>query len=70
MLILHQPADHIADICATLLYPVTRLSYRALYEMTAAWPQSRRKELFDVALGHRARRDELPRAFRSAPVRV
>lgn len=64
---LHQPADHIADICATLLYPVTQLSYRALYETTAEWPQSKRKELFDVALGPRSRRDELPRAFRSAP---
>jgi thymidylate synthase ThyX len=32
-----------------------------------AWPLKRRKELLDVALGTRARRDELPRAFRSAP---
>ncbi len=64
---LHRPADHVADICATLLFPVTEYSYRALYELTAAWPQSKRKELFDVALGTRARRDELPRAFRSAP---
>lgn len=64
---LHQPADHIADICATLLYPVTKLSYRALYETAAQWPQSKRQELFDVALGTRSRRDELPRAFRSAP---
>jgi thymidylate synthase ThyX len=62
-----QPADHIADICATLLYPVTQLSYRTLYAATSAWPQSKRKELFDVALGKRVRRDELPRAFRSAP---
>jgi len=64
---LHQPADHVADMCATLLYPVTQVSYRALYQATSAWPQSKRKELFDVALGTRARRDELPRAFRSAP---
>jgi thymidylate synthase ThyX len=64
---LHQPADHVADICATLLYPVTQLSYRALYTATREWPHSKRKELFDVALGPRARRDELPRAFRSAP---
>jgi thymidylate synthase ThyX len=64
---LHQPADHIADMCATLLYPVTQLSYRALYQAVEAWPQSKRKELFDVALGTRSRRDELPRAFRSAP---
>jgi thymidylate synthase ThyX len=64
---LHQPTDHVADICATLLYPVTRLSYRALYETTSSWPESKRKELFDVALGPRSHRDELPRGFRSAP---
>ncbi len=64
---LHQPTDHLADICATLLYPVTQLSFRALYETTSSWPDSKRKELLDVALGPRSRRDELPRAFRSAP---
>jgi thymidylate synthase ThyX len=64
---LHQPADHLADICATLLYPVTQYSYRALYQTTQCWSASKRKELLDVALGNRARRDELPRAFRSAP---
>jgi thymidylate synthase ThyX len=64
---LHQPADHLADICATLLYPVTQLSYRALYQTTQGWSAAKRKELLDVALGNRARRDELPRAFRSAP---
>jgi thymidylate synthase ThyX len=64
---LHQPTDQVADICATLLYPVTQLSYRALYAATCIWPPGKRKELFDVALGTRARRDELPRAFRSAP---
>ncbi len=64
---LHQPSDHVADICATLLYPVTKLSYRTLYSTVSQWSAARRKELFDVALGSRARRDELPRAFRSAP---
>lgn len=62
-----QPSDHVADICATLLYPVTKHSYRTLYATVSQWPEARRKELINVALGSRARRDELPRAFRSAP---
>ena len=62
-----QPSDHVADLCATLLYPVTTLGYRALYEEARLWPQARRRELIDVALQGRERRDELPRHFRSAP---
>ena len=64
---LHQPTDHVADICASLLYPVTHFSYRALYQATCNWAEQKRKDLFAVALGTRNRRDELPRAFRSAP---
>ena len=62
-----QPSDQIADICATLLYSVTDRPYRELYEIARQWPLERRKELLSVALGGRSRRDELPRAFRSAP---
>ena len=62
-----KPADHVADICATLLYAVTPLSYRALYQTTSAWSAAKRKELMGVALGSRAHHDELPRSFRSAP---
>jgi thymidylate synthase ThyX len=62
-----QPDDRIADICATLLFPVTDRSFRELYEMARGWPEARRQELIDVALGNRQRRDELPRHFRSAP---
>jgi thymidylate synthase ThyX len=62
-----QPDDRIADICATLLFPVTDRSFRELYEMAREWPEVRRQELIDVALGNRQRRDELPRHFRSAP---
>lgn len=62
-----QPADHLADICATLLYPVTDRPYRELYELAREWSGSRRKEVLDVALGARSRRDDLPRHFRSAP---
>lgn len=62
-----QPADHIADICATLLYPVTDRPYRELYDLACAWNEKRRQEILDIALGRRTRRDELPRHFRSAP---
>lgn len=62
-----QPSDHVADICATLLYPITDRPYRELYEIACAWPPARREEIFHLALGSRTRKDELPRHFRSAP---
>lgn len=62
-----QPSDYIADICATLLYPVTDRPYRELYDLACSWGAARRQEVLDVALGRRTRRDELPRHFRSAP---
>lgn len=62
-----QPSDQVADICATLLYPVTDRPYRELYELACGWSISRRQEVLRVALGTRSRRDELPRHFRGAP---
>jgi thymidylate synthase ThyX len=62
-----QPADALADICATLLYPVVTRSYRELYDLACHWSQARRQEVIHIALGSRSRRDELPRHFRSAP---
>lgn len=62
-----QPGDHLADICATLLYSVTQQPYRFLYELARGWSAERRRELLDVALGGRDKREELPRHFRSAP---
>ncbi len=62
-----QPTDHIADICASLLYPVTNWSFRELYDLACQWSAARRQEMLRVALGNRGGRDELPRQFRSAP---
>jgi len=62
-----QPSDDIADICATLLYPVSRYSYRQLYEEACEWSETKRQEVLSIALGRRTPRDELPRHFRSAP---
>lgn len=62
-----RPSHVGADIVATLLYSVTDRPFRELYEMAAGWSHARRQEVLDVALGSRARRDELPRAFRGGP---
>ena len=62
-----QPSDHIADICATLLYAVSDRSYRELYDLACAWNGAKRQEVLNVALGRRTHHDELPRQFRSAP---
>ncbi len=61
------PNDPLADICATLLYPVTARPYRELYEVACSWSVARRRELLEVALGSHTRRDELSRHFRNAP---
>jgi thymidylate synthase ThyX len=62
-----KPSDTLADIVATLLYPVTDWPYRALYEMARSWSVARRSEVIATALQSKTRRDELLRNFRSAP---
>lgn len=53
-----------ADIVATLLYPVTDRPFRELYEMATEWSGALRREVIDVSLQSRSRRDELPAGFR------
>ncbi|MGP0072171.1 MAG: FAD-dependent thymidylate synthase [Bryobacteraceae bacterium] len=62
-----KPSDTLADMAATLLYPVTDWPYRELYEVASAWSASRRNEVIDVALQSRTKRDDLLRNFRSEP---
>ncbi len=62
-----KPDDTLADIVATLLYPVTHRSYRALYELARGWSSAQKNEVIDVALRSRTQRDELLRNFRGAP---
>jgi hypothetical protein len=62
-----KPAETLADIAATLLYPVTDHPYRELYEMVSSWSITRKNEVIDVALGSRTQRDELLRNFRCGP---
>jgi len=59
-----RPIHTHAEIAATLLYPVTDLPFRDLYELACSWPPARRNEVIDVALRSRTRRDELLRGFR------
>lgn len=62
-----KPSDAVADIVATLLYPVTTLPFRALYHLVCDWSAKQRQEVIDVALRSRSQRDELLRSFRNAP---
>lgn len=59
-----RPTETAADIVATLLYPVTDRPFRELYELATGWSAGRRKEVIDVALQSRTRRDELLSGFR------
>ena len=59
-----RPTHMLAEIAATLLYPITDLPFRDLYEAACAWSPAQRNEVIDVALRSRTRRDELLRGFR------
>jgi len=59
-----RPTETAADIVATLLYPVTDRPFRELYEMAAGWSAARRREVMDVALQSRTRRDDMLAGFR------
>ena len=61
-----RPTDPLAEIAATLLYPVTQHSFRMLYETVVSWPAARQMEVLDTALQSRGRRDDLLREFRGA----
>jgi thymidylate synthase ThyX len=59
-----KPADTVADIVATLLYPVCNWPFRALYEWAAGVSAAVRAEVIDAAVRSRTRRDDLLREFR------
>lgn len=64
---LMRPEHIVADVVATLLYPVTDRPYRELYEIAAEWSGARREEVIGLALGSRGSYDELLRGFRGGP---
>lgn len=59
-----RPTDPLDEIAATLLYPATSVPFRALLDEVTGWSRERRREVLDVALENRDRRDELLREFR------
>ncbi|HVW86136.1 MAG TPA: FAD-dependent thymidylate synthase [Bryobacteraceae bacterium] len=59
-----RPEDTLAEIAATLLYPVCEYSFRAIYESVRDWSKARQSEVLDVATQSRGSRDDLPRGFR------
>ncbi len=62
-----RPASPLADVVATLLYPVTERPYRELYELAASWSEALRREVLDLAVRSRGRGDDLLRSFRGGP---
>lgn len=48
------------EIAATLLYRVSAHPYRQILAAVADWPEARRRELLDLALGKRGREEALP----------
>jgi hypothetical protein len=56
-----------ADIAASLLYPVTQRPYQVLYDWAASASEALRREVIDVALASRGRHDELLKSFRGGP---
>jgi thymidylate synthase ThyX len=56
-----------ADLCATLLYPVTNRPYRELYEVARGLSAAQRAEVFEVATRSRTRGAEILRGFRGGP---
>jgi thymidylate synthase ThyX len=59
-----RPRESIAEIVATLLYPVTEWPFADLYECARYWSRAHQMEVIDLALKSRGRRDDLVRGFR------
>jgi thymidylate synthase ThyX len=59
-----RPTETVAEIVATLLYPVTNAPFRSLYEWAVAAGAAVRQEVIDTAVGSRSKHDELLRGFR------
>jgi len=59
-----KPDDVLAELAATLLYPVCEYSFRSIYQTVREWSRARRAEVIDVAARARGKRDDLLRGFR------
>ncbi len=61
-----RPTDPLDEIAATLLYPASSVPFRFLLDEVSSWSRARRREVLDVALEDRDRREELVREFRGS----
>ena len=59
-----RPRDSIAEIVATLLYPVTEWPFADLYECAHYWSRKHQMEVIELAMKSRGRRDDMLRGFR------
>jgi thymidylate synthase ThyX len=59
-----RPTETLAEIAATLLYPVCDAPFRALYDTVLSWSRARQMEVLETALKSRGQRDDLLRGFR------
>ena len=60
-----RPTVPLDEIVVTLLYAVSQQPFRAIYEQICGWSLARKREVIDVALQDRPRREEMLREFRS-----
>jgi hypothetical protein len=60
-----RPADPLDEIAATWLYSATPAPFRVILDDVSGWSAARKREILDVALEGRERREELLREFRS-----
>ena len=60
-----RPLDPLDEIAATWLYSVGSAPFRVIHDDVSGWSRERKREVLDVALEGRHRRDELLREFRS-----
>ncbi len=62
---LTRPADPLDEIAATWLYSVGAAPFRVILDDVSGWSRERKREVLDVALEGRDRRDEMLAEFRS-----
>lgn len=60
-----RPTDPLDEIAATWLYSATSAPFRVILDDVSGWSVARKREILDVALEGKARREELLREFHS-----
>ncbi len=60
-----RPSDPLDEIAASLIYSATQAPFRVIHDDVSGWSIARKREVIDVALEGKDRREELPRQFHS-----